>query len=264
LVDCRAVAVENRRVCENLWHLVLELDRDCPEPHPGQFVLLRMGEATDPLLRRPFSVASFRAGAPATMGVLYAPVGRWTRFVASHKPGFELSVLGPLGSRFVPGDEDRSLLVGGGRGVAPLVYYAQKLAHAGRSFLPLVGARTAQDIYWGENLSCPGDVVLATEDGSAGARGLVTDLLEKELAGGDGRSAVYACGPLAMLKKVAELCSQLGAQCQVSVETVFGCGTGVCRGCSVPTTVEGETYLMACSDGPVLRATDVDWERFTE
>ncbi len=262
--DCRAVAVQNKKVSGDLWLLSLELDGDFEVPEPGQFVQLRMGEGTDPLLRRPFSVASFDAGAARTVGILYAPVGKWTRLVVSSKAGFEMNVLGPLGSRFTPGDEDLSLFVAGGRGVAPLLYLARKLANTGRRFMSLVGARGEHALYWSEDLAGPGEARLVTEDGTVGAKGMVTDLLEEELAAGDGRAAVYACGPLRMLRKVAEICSRTGTECQVSVETVFACGVGVCKGCSVPSTLEGKPHVMACSDGPVLRAADVDWERFSE
>jgi dihydroorotate dehydrogenase electron transfer subunit len=264
LRDCNAVAIQNRRVNKNLWLLTLELEGEFEVPEPGQFVQLRTGVGTDPLLRRPFSVASYEAGRTRTLQVLYAPVGRWTRLVASYKAGFELDVLGPLGNQFATEDEDLSILVAGGRGVAPLLYLSRRLSSTERDYLSLVGARSERDLYWNEEIAGPGEVKLATEDGSVGTTGVVTDLLEKELGAGDRRAAVYACGPLAMLKSVAEICSKTGTRCQVSVETVFACGIGVCRGCLVPSTQEERSHLMACSDGPVLRAEYVDWERFSE
>ena len=262
--DCRAVAVGNVKVRPNLWFLTLDLEGDFEIPEPGQFVQLRMGVGTDPLLRRPFSIASFSEGRSASVNILYAPAGRWTRLLASNGEGFEMDVLGPLGKPFAPADEDHSLLVAGGRGVAPLLYLSRKLSDTGRRFVSLVGARTEDDLYWSEEIAGPGEVKFATEDGSFGYEGMVTDLLEREIVGVGGRSAVYACGPMGMLRAVSKICSRAGIECQVSVETVFACGFGVCRGCVVPSTVEESPNLMACSDGPVLRAEDIDWEHFSE
>jgi dihydroorotate dehydrogenase electron transfer subunit len=160
--------------------------------------------------------------------------------------------------------QELSLLVAGGRGVAPLLYLSRRLVNEGRRFTPLVGARSEHDLYWSEDLAGPGEIKIVTEDASVGARGIVTDLLENGMRTVVGRVAVYACGPLGMLRNVAEMCLRTGTKCQVSVETVFACGVGVCRGCIIPTTLKGKSNLLACSDGPVLNAQDVDWERFSE
>lgn len=259
--DHVGVAVENRRVAEGLWRLVLKIEDGFSKPLPGQFVNLRLGEGTDPLLRRPFSIYSFSEGPPCLLGILYAPVGRWTRRLASSGPGVEVSVLGPLGTAFSPGDERNSILVAGGRGVAPLIYLSKTLAAAGRKFVSLIGARGEGDLYW-DGAMDRGEVKITTDDGSAGAQGMVTDLLDAQLAECAGGAAVYCCGPVKMLRKVSEICRAHGRPCQASVETVFACGVGVCRGCTVPRPAGDAPYLMACSDGPVMRAEDVNWERF--
>jgi dihydroorotate dehydrogenase electron transfer subunit len=252
---------ENREVAEGLRRLVLRIDGEFAVPAPGQFVNLRFGESHDPLLRRPFSVYSFAGGKPASLGILYAPVGRWTRRLASCCEGTEVNVLGPLGSAFEPGNEEVAVLVAGGRGVAPLNYFAEMLNARGRRFVSLVGGRGKDDLYVEGALS-RADVKTTTEDGSAGARGLVTDLLEPEIAGYGDKAAVYCCGPVKMLRRISEICAKLGVPCQASVETVFACGMGICRGCTVHTPGPDSSYLMACSDGPVLRAEQVDWESF--
>lgn len=261
LRDRAGVVVENGRVADGLLRLVLEIADGLPVPQPGQFVNLRLEAGTDPLLRRPFSVYSYRQGPPALLGILYAPVGRWTRLLAACGPGTELRVLGPLGTGFNPGPEEISVLVAGGRGVAPLIYLSNVLAARGRKFVSLLGARVEGDLYR-DGAMDGGELRIATEDGSAGVRGLVTDLLEAQLAEHPEGSAVYSCGPLGMLKRVSELCASHGVACQTSVETAFACGVGVCRGCSVPAASEDAPYLMACSDGPVLRAEQVNWELF--
>jgi dihydroorotate dehydrogenase electron transfer subunit len=129
--------------------------------------------------------------------------------------------------------------------------------------IALIGAASARQLYWEppEGLEC--EVRFATEDGSLGVRGLVTDLLEGALAQ-ERECAVYACGPLRMLRRVSEICSGAGVLCQVSVEAVFACGMGLCRGCAVPSKSQDRPYLMACSDGPVLDGRAIEWERFAE
>jgi dihydroorotate dehydrogenase electron transfer subunit len=261
LKDCRGVIVENDRAAEGLRRAVIELDGGFPAPEPGQFVNLRLEEVTDPLLRRPFSVYSFQAGIPAYLGILYASVGRWTRLLAASGNGARIDVLGPLGSAFRIGDEARSILVAGGRGVAPLIFLSGALSARRRDFVSLVGARGEGDLYW-EGATEEGRLMFATEDGSAGKRGLVTDLLGPAIAEAEGRAAVYCCGPVKMLRAVGEMCADRGVPCQASVETVFACGVGVCRGCTVPARTSDTGYLMACSDGPVLRAETIDWELF--
>jgi dihydroorotate dehydrogenase electron transfer subunit len=261
LRDCRGVIVKNERAAEGLRRVVIELDRGFAAPAPGQFVNLRLGDVTDPLLRRPFSVYSFQEGTPAYLGVLYAPVGRWTRILAARGEGGAIDVLGPLGSAFEIGEERRSILVAGGRGVAPLIFLAGALSSRRRDFVSLVGARGEGDLYW-EGASEEGRLRFATEDGTAGMRGLVTDLLVPAISEAAGGAAVYCCGPARMLRAVSEMCAERGVPCQASVETVFACGVGVCRGCTVPAKGSDTRYLMACSDGPVVRAETVDWEHF--
>jgi dihydroorotate dehydrogenase electron transfer subunit len=259
--DVSAVVTENVEVVKGLRRLILQIDAEFSVPLPGQFVNLRMGESLDPLLRRPFSVYSYTGGEPASLGILYAPVGRWTRKLALCPPGASISVLGPLGSAFKPGAEELSVLVAGGRGVAPMIYLAERLEESGRSFVALLGARGSDDLHV-EGALEKSQVKITTEDGSTGARGIVTDLLEPELEACGGRAAVYCCGPVKMLRRISEICAKMGVPCQASVETVFACGVGVCRGCTVHTPAPEGPYLMACSDGPVLRSDEVDWESF--
>ncbi len=259
--DCSGVIVENGRAAEGLRRVVIELEGGFPAPAPGQFVNLRLGEVTDPLLRRPFSVYSFKDGTPARVGILYTPVGRWTRRLAASTKGTRIDVLGPLGRGFQIGDERLSILVAGGRGVAPLIFLAEALAAQGKDFISLVGARGEGDLYW-EGTPEKGKIWLATEDGSAGTRGLVTDLLGQAIGQAGEPTAIYCCGPVRMLRKVGEICAERRVPCQASVETIFACGVGVCRGCTVPPSAANARYLMACSDGPVLRAETVNWELF--
>lgn len=232
---------------------------------PGQFVMVRVTGGVDPLLRRPFSVYNVRGG---TVELLYKVVGKGTRILASLSPGDRVDLLGPLGKGFpVPsaafGEKGRLLMVAGGVGIAPFYHLAQNITC---SALLIFGARTKKDTVAAAGFKNIGvKTIISTEDGSRGVKGLVTDILEREMRRGD---IVYGCGPSPMLKAVASLTEAKGIRCLVSLERAMACGIGVCLGCAVktsphsPATVikDDRSYHMVCSDGPVFDSRDVDWD----
>jgi dihydroorotate dehydrogenase electron transfer subunit len=214
------------------------------------------------LLPRPFSVMSVRSGKDgALLECLYTRVGAGTMFLEDLGPGDAMRVVGPLGRGFDLSLPGRAVLVGGGRGVAPLVHLASALAGVGRAATALLGARTA-DLVYGAGRLAGAAVRVSTEDGSEGTRGVVTDLLAGELARGP--AAVYACGPHGMLARVAAIAEDAGAPCEVSIEAHMACGTGVCRGCAVGVRDEARPYRMVCSDGPVFDARALRWDTLAE
>lgn len=237
-----------------------------PGAAPGQFAMLSPGATGaasrfDPLLPRPMAV--YRAAPEpggAAVEILYRVSGRGTRLLADARPGDRVRLVGPLGVGFpLPAAGQRALLVGGGTGIASL----HELAAAARARGPVVvllGARTAGDLMGREDFAALGvEVRLATEDGSAGRRGLVTGLLEEALAEpGAGRDLVYACGPTPMMRRAAEIAAAHGRRCVVSLENRMACGFGVCLGCAVPRA--GGGFALVCRDGPVLDADAVAWE----
>jgi len=238
---------------------------------PGQFVMLRVCEGLDPLLRRPFGVYDvLGSGGPGPEGgfsgegidLVYRVVGRGTAIMSEKSAGEPVDVLGPLGSGFpAPDDPSRAVLVAGGMGVVPLHLFARTLAGAALLF----GTRSAREAAVAGAFSRDlklGRLDIVTEDGSSGRKGLVTDLLGEVLSPG---SVVYACGPPAMLKAVARAAADGRVRCYVSLERTMACGIGVCLGCAVRTSGarhELKTYSMVCSDGPVFDAGDIDWELF--
>jgi dihydroorotate dehydrogenase electron transfer subunit len=254
----KAVVVRNEEVARDTFLMELEAPSIASAAKPGQFVMLRVSERPDPLLRRPFSICSIRD--EETLLLLYRVVGKGTRILAETGTGRQLSLMGPLGRGFrVPGKGRSCLLVAGGMGLAPLVFLAD-VAREGRCTL-LTGYGTASEIISLEQIGSEGvEVSISTEDGSAGHKGFVTELLEDGLAGTDG-PMVCACGPLPMLRKVAALCLEKGVDCQVSLESAMACGLGACQGCAVKTAPrEGRAYLHVCGDGPVFEASAIDWE----
>jgi dihydroorotate dehydrogenase electron transfer subunit len=228
-------------------------DREGPLPDPGQFYMLTAaerwggGEEERPFLPRAFSV--LRAHADGTLDFLLEDVGPGTNRLCELEPGDGLHLLGPLGRGFRPARQHRRpILVGGGVGIAPLAILKDSL---GAAALVLLGFRDAAHA---EGAALIPGARLATDDGSAGHHGLVTNLLSAEL-GCDPRAEVYACGPPPMLEAVRALCADLGVPAQLAMESGMACGYGACFGCVVPTR---SGYVRLCVDGPVLEASELD------
>ncbi len=255
--ESRAKVLLNRKIAVDIFRLRLL----CPEiaslAEPGQFILLRVNELWDPFLRRPFSFSRIfiphgRKLPPRDEGeieILYRIVGRGTSLMTRLQVGQRLEVLGPLGNGFqrVEG-KGRAILVGGGIGVGPLLPWAEKLrgkqskakkknvlSRELNEVCFLVGAKNREGIIGIQEIKKMKWVShIATEDGSLGLRGVVTDLLERELLerGHEG-TAIYACGPMAMLNRVAQIADQFDLPCQVLMESRMACGLGACLGCAV-------------------------------
>jgi dihydroorotate dehydrogenase electron transfer subunit len=227
---------------------------------PGQFVNVKISSEPDaksklqtatphlppaacsPLLRRPFSICEVDRQA-GTISLLWKVIGPGTQALTRHQTGTLLSVIGPLGHGFdVPNTTGPVALVAGGVGVAPLPILAMELAARGKRFDALLGCRTAGEI-WGERelAALNGNVRIATDDGSAGEKG----------------SKVFACGPMPMLAAVTKLCREAHVPAQLSIETMMGCGFGICMGCPVEPAAGVQQfgrYYLACLDGPVFSA----------
>lgn len=244
---------------------ILELDwpAGLAEPLPGQFVMVRTREGTDPLWRRPLGVHDFRRVRGAgVLALLFQVVGPTTRDLSGLAPGARLDLLGPHGRGFKL-DAAEQWLVSGGRGVAPLFYAARILQRAGVPCRAFLGGRSAGHILREHDLArlgCRAEV--ATDDGSRGHRGLVTTLVERALARISERRRqgvmLLACGPHGMLTAVAGIAAKRGVAAQVSVDPLMACGRGLCLGCSVRASEGG--YRLACQHGPVFNVRDLNWD----
>ncbi len=234
---------------------------------PGQFVALAVGDApTATLLRRSFSL--HRAGVDAVHGpvveVVVAPHGPGSTWVTTRRPGDVVDVVGPLGHPFpLPRSGSRAVLVGGGYGSAPMTWFAQRLRAAGTDVALVLGAGDAPRLFGVEEGRALGvDVHVTTDDGSAGTRGRVTDVLGP-LLGPD--VEVYACGPMAMLGAVALRAREAGARSWVAVEESMACGVGICMTCVLPVRDATGTTRMtrSCVEGPTFSGDDVRWDAVT-
>ena len=219
---------------------------------PGQFVNVKVTKHTAPLLRRPFGVTAVDK-TKGTICLIYRILGEATKMLAEFAEGEELSIVGPLGHGFDMSAK-KPLLVGGGTGLAPLHYLAMGFG-AGKTDV-LMGGRTATELFWTElykDLSA--NVYTTTDDGTLGAKGTVMVLLPELLA--KGYDCVYVCGPVPMMKAVAQACAEAGVKCQVSLEKYMACGLGACLSCAC----EGiGKRLKVCKDGPVFWAEEVgEW-----
>ncbi len=249
-----AEIVENRQITVDLWEVRLRAPQIAREARPGQFLHVRLGEGMDPLLRRPMSI--YRIGQD-TVDLLVRPAGRGSRMMVEKAVGERLDCMGPLGNGFTIHPSSRNLLmIGGGSGIGPLVALADHAVARGLSVVLLFGFRSADRVYPSGLLSPEVEYLVATDDGSAGHHGLVTDLAGDYLGWAD---AVYGCGPKPMFLSLLDITRRANLQksVQVSLEEHMACGVGACFGCVVETR-RGEMKSV-CEDGPVFEMRDLVW-----
>lgn len=253
----------NQAIAPAIFKIGLKCRHGFARTKPGQFVMLRVSEGLEPLLRRPFSVHKLIREDNHVAGVelLYKIVGKGTALLSTRKPGETLDVLGPLGSAFVrPPAARKVFIVSGGMGVAPMVFLAQHLVAGGLNpsgCEVFLGGRTGEDLLCADEfaaLDLP--IHTTTDDGSAGDHCLVTHPVDIALAARR-PDVVFACGPLQMLECIIGITAAHGVTCQVSIETVMACGMGACLGCAVASRDAPGRYYHACLDGPVFDAGSI-------
>jgi len=198
---------------------------------PGQFIMVRCGEGFEHQLRRPISIHQLADG--SKLAFLFNVVGKGTHWLAQCQVGDAIDLLGPLGNSYSIHPESRNLLlVAGGIGIAPLRFLTQQALNQGYSVRLLLGASTTTQLYPGHPLPSEAKLVFTTEDGTAGKKGMITDLLPDFVGWAD---QIFACGPLPMYKAMAQMPELKDKPVQVSLEVRMGCGRGVCYGCTVKT-----------------------------
>lgn len=235
-----------------LLTLVTSDGAELPLIAPGQFVEVKV-DAPGVLLRRPISVCDI---IPDTRLVLLVkPVGKATSFMVDMPVGQQLDILLPLGNGFdIAGSGGRrTLLVGGGVGLAPMVMLSRALYETGAEVTAVIGGRSRSEIDSVTSLFIKGvDVSVSTDDGSFGHHGLVTQnpVFDRQY------DVIYTCGPTPMMKAVARIAAERGIECYASLENMMGCGIGACL-CCVEKTTEGN--LCVCTDGPVFKTDRLLW-----
>jgi dihydroorotate dehydrogenase electron transfer subunit len=266
-VDVEARVIRNTRLSPDYNVIALAAPQIASQAAPGQFVMVRMGDGTAPLLRRPFSVFEILRtnGRVDGLSLLSKRVGTTTRMLYNAVEGDVVSCLGPLGRPFdVVDPPAEGWMVAGGVGLAPFATLTEALQARGTSTTLIYGARTGRELFYLDWFRERGvRVVLATEDGSAGDRGRVTVPLDRELRAAAVRDVmIYACGPEPMLEAVAHVAARHRRRSQVSVERVMGCGLGGCYSCviSVRNGPGGHHYVRSCIAGPVFAGEEIVWD----
>ena len=245
----RAEVLSNEAVIPVVWKMLLHAPQIAAEVQPGQFVAVRK-EGSAHFLRRPFSVADADPKA-GTLTLLYRIVGKGTAEMTGMKAGGSMSVEGPLGHGFstAPG---KALLVGGGVGIAPLIFLARSLEKP----VLLIGGKTAEEVFWKRFLEPYAEkVYITTDDGSVGIKGFAVQALPKIFAENH-FDRVATCGPMIMMEGIARAAGEQKLACEVSMEKRMACGIGVCLGCTFESKKDGRRYKV-CADGPVFAAEEV-------
>jgi dihydroorotate dehydrogenase electron transfer subunit len=258
MIQTRVKIIYNKRIKGNYWKCIFNAPKIVKGALPGQFVNIKVADSLEPLLRRPFSIERTSG---SKIEILYEVLGKGTQVLSRRQSGEFLNVIGPLGNGFDYRPSTvahrRPILIAGGMGVAPLAFLAEKLTKL--ETLVLIGAKTNSQILCEKefkDLGC--NVKIATDDGSRGFKGKVTELLKRVLRTADNKQqiTIYACGPRPMLKEISCLSKQYSIPAQVSLEEHMACGIGACFGCAV-NTIDG--YKRACKDGPVFKAEEITW-----
>ncbi len=235
-------------------HYLLKIKNKGNPPVPGQFINIKVSSGTDPLIRRPFSIYNYKNG---IIEIVIRVIGKGTKILSEFEEG-DIDILTPLGNGFSMVDNKKVLLTGGGVGNAPLYFLGRELKKRGNHITTIYGASSKEYIYLKENFESISDSFsITTDDGTEGTKGYVTELVEKEL---DSKNfdIIYTCGPTIAMKKIS-LLAEKKMQVEVSMENYFGCGVGICSGCTIE-TING--FKRACVDGPVFNGKDIDWDKY--
>jgi len=253
LLDLKVVA--NERLASNFVLLKLQGDQPLPDMLPGQFAELRVDDAPHTFLRRPISI-NFVDRQQNSVWFLIQLVGEGTKRLATLELGSVVNVLLPLGNGFAMPQcaDEQLLLVGGGAGTAPMLYFGEQLQQQGIRPSFLLGARTASMLLQLDEFNKYGDVYTTTEDGSHGEKGFVTQhsiLSDKHF------DRICCCGPKPMMLSVARYAKAKGITCEVSLENKMACGLGACL-CCVENTTAG--HVCVCTEGPVFNINDLLWQ----
>jgi dihydroorotate dehydrogenase electron transfer subunit len=271
--------VENVRLAKETFRVRFRSSEIAQRILPGQFLMLRLAELNDPLIGRPlamYDVTATESGKPEYVDVVYLVKGKLSSRLQDFRPGQRLDVWGPLGNGFLPQPTEHLVMVAGGIGQTPFLALAKeylgkqkfgtpprKVPHAKRVTF-CYGARSAEYLAGREDFLRLGvDVRIATDDGSQGHHGLVTDLLRQVLqeALPQPLPRIVCCGPEPMMQAVAKIAAENRVPCEVSLETPMACGIGICFTCvaKVKTAEDEWDYKRTCVEGPVFDAATIEW-----
>lgn len=245
---------ENRSLGRSIFALTLDAPRICEAAAPGQFVHIACGDAN--LLRRPISICDAHNG---ILHIVFVVKGNGTRWLSARAAGDSLDILGPLGHGFdLNALGERPVFIGGGIGVPPMLATMKAARARGAQPCAILGFRSQDAVILEDEFRALGPVYTATDDGSYGIHGFVSDVLQAHV---QDFTSVCCCGPKPMLKALAAIAESSGLPCQVSMEERMGCGIGACLvcACALKATDGERRYGHVCKDGPVFDSKEVEW-----
>jgi len=249
--------LSNKQIALNIYSLTFESTSALLKSLPGQFVNIDVDGDNSPFFLRPFSIAGI---IDDSIEIIYEVFGIGTWHLSTMRVGDSIDIIGPLGAGYdLNFGESKHILIGGGVGIPPLLFLYNKMKERGIEPQFLVGFKSIAHNYMPRNIT---NVQYSSDDGSLGVKGYVTDLLTQSLFNEEAEH-IYACGPEPMLSKVIEIAGEKEIRCSVSVERVFGCGTGICLGCIIENSLKrftetGRKYSLVCKEGPVFDSADIN------
>ncbi len=245
--------IDNKHITDEFFILEVKSPTELPELLPGQFVQVKVEGSQETFLRRPISIHDVDYSGNS-FRLLVQVLGKGTEALSRLKKGDLLNIVYPLGNSFsVPEKKEKVILIGGGCGIAPLLYLGKYLKERGIEPSVLLGFRNRERIIEYKEYQAIGDVYLTTEDGSEGEKGYVTN---HSVLSAHKFDRIYCCGPDSMMKAVAKFAKKENIYCEVSLENLMACGFGVCL-CCIVDTVRGN--LCTCTEGPVFNIKDLKW-----
>ncbi len=242
-----------RHLNKDNYILTLSSEKEIEKVYPGNFAEIEVPNAPDVFLRRPISIFEVNHE-KNTISFYIKSIGKGTKILSNLPIGSKLNIIYPLGNSFSLQSNKNILIVGGGSGIAPFKMLANSLTNKGSRVTFLLGARSAKDIFLTDDFDKLGTVLITTEDGSLGEKGMVTNhsVFSKETD----FDYIYTCGPDPMMKAIAKIAKQKNITCEASLENMMACGIGACLCCVTPTN---EGNKCVCTDGPVFKTTYLKW-----
>jgi len=255
----KGTVLNNEEIAHGIYQMTFSAERICnEEPFPGQFLNICVDNSWEHPLRRPMSIADVNDN---QLSIIYKIFGEGSKMLSEFSKGSSIDLLGPLGNSYKETEGTIPILIGGGVGLAPIVWFNKVLQTNGVEHKIVIGARSAEEHFLSHDPER--NIYITTDDGSAGEHGTVMPTVKKICDEAE-NPKLFACGPEPMMKAVHLFVKEFDFPCELSVESYMGCATGICQGCVIERASNGvkehsyhERYSLVCIDGPVYRAKEI-------
>ena len=254
----KALISSNRLIAFNTYEATMVAPKISEHVLPGQFINILPNDSWDKVMRRPMSVASSNKG---SISIIYKVIGEGTKIMSKWKKGDKIDIIGPLGNFWGNFVQKTPIIIGGGVGVAPILFFHNHLNDKGIKHHMIMGARSKNEHFLKHKVDNESYCILTTDDGSLGIKGNVLDGLK--LIDNLKKHKIFVCGPPLMMESIKLLSKKESVECNVALETVMACGFGICQGCTVEFNNKKQEYSyrnkygLVCCDGPIFNAEDI-------